>query len=75
MPELTLLADVSLERLAARRSLCPRWTNALPGRGDRLQDSMDRFQQRVLDLLTSETTQQAFRLSAEPDKRARLLWP
>ena len=68
VPELTLLADVSLERLAARRSLLTdvdrRFATA---EGRQAQESMDRFQQRALDLLTSETTQQAFRLSAEPD--------
>jgi len=32
-----------------------------------VSDSLDSFQQRALDLLTSETTQRAFRLSDEPD--------
>lgn len=68
VPELTLLADVSLERLAARRSLLSEVDQRFAGPGRARQDSMDRFQQRALDLLTSETTQQAFRLSAEPDK-------
>jgi hypothetical protein len=68
VPELTLLADVSLERLAARRSLLSEVDQRFAGPGRAAQHSMDRFQQRALDLLTSETTQQAFRLSAEPDK-------
>ncbi len=68
VPELTLLADVSLERLAARRTLLSEVDQRFAGPGRSAQDSMDRFQQRALDLLTSETTQQAFRLSAEPDK-------
>ncbi|HEY4313268.1 MAG TPA: DUF1501 domain-containing protein [Pirellulales bacterium] len=67
VPELTLLADVSLERLAARRSLLSEVDQRFSGPGRSAQDSLDRFQQRALDLLTSETTQQAFRLSAEPD--------
>ena len=68
VPELTLLADVSLERLSARKVLLSevdRQFGTAAGRA--AQQSMDRFQQRALDLLTSETTQQAFRLSAEPD--------
>ncbi|MBI2825911.1 MAG: DUF1501 domain-containing protein [Planctomycetia bacterium] len=68
VPELTLLADVSLERLAARKALLSQIDRRYAtGPGRQARDSMDRFQQRALDLLTSETTQQAFRLSAEPD--------
>ena len=68
VPELTLLADVSLERLSARKVLLSevdRQFGTAAGRA--AQQSMDRFQKRALDLLTSETTQQAFRLSAEPE--------
>ncbi|HEY1598966.1 MAG TPA: DUF1501 domain-containing protein [Pirellulales bacterium] len=68
VPELTLLADVSLERLSARRNLLSNVDRSFStAAGRQAQESMDRFQQRALDLLTSETTQQAFRLSAEPD--------
>jgi len=68
VPELTLLADVSLERLSARRTLLSEVDRRFAtADGRATQESMDRFQQRALDLLTSETTQNAFRLSAEPD--------
>jgi hypothetical protein len=69
VPELTLLADVSLERLSARKALLSQVDQQFSTAGGRVAlQSMDRFQQRALDLLTSETTQQALRLSAEPDK-------
>jgi hypothetical protein len=68
VPELTLLGDVSLERLEARRALLSEVDRRFATSSGRLtQESMDRFQQRALDLLTAETTQQAFRLSSEPD--------
>lgn len=68
VPELTLASDVSLERLAARRSLfdgLDRERSAMPVR--ETLDAMDRMQHRALDLLTSPDTQRAFRLSEEPD--------
>jgi hypothetical protein len=68
VPELTLLADVSFERLAARRQLFGRLQEYFGGGPARAAiDAMDGFQGRALDLLTSETTQRAFRISEEAD--------
>jgi len=68
IPELTLLADVSSERLALRRRLFEVVDSQLREKaGVNAADSMTGFQQRALQLLTSENTQRAFRLSEEPD--------
>ena len=68
VPEMTLMADVSQQRLAARRTLLSEVDRRFAGEtGRAVRDSLDSFQQRALDLLTSETTQRAFRLSDEPD--------
>ena len=68
IPELTLLADVSTERLALRRRLFEVVDSQLREQaGVNVADSMTGFQQRALQLLTSENTQRAFRLSEEPD--------
>ena len=68
IPELTLLADVSTERLALRRRLFETVDSQLREHaGVNAADSMTGFQQRALQLLTSENTQRAFRLSDEPD--------
>lgn len=68
IPELTLLADVSTERLALRRRLFETVDSQLREQaGVNAADSMTGFQQRALQLLTSENTQRAFRLSEEPD--------
>jgi hypothetical protein len=68
IPELTLLADVSTERLALRRRLFETVDSQLREQaGINAADSMTGFQQRALQLLTSENTQRAFRLSDEPD--------
>lgn len=64
VPELTLMDDVSQERLKARRQLFA--TAGLPAAGP-AQGEMNRMQQRAMDILSSETTQRAFRLSEEPD--------
>ncbi|HEV3342650.1 MAG TPA: DUF1501 domain-containing protein [Pirellulales bacterium] len=65
VPELTLLGDVPAERLSGRRGLRGQLGEA--GRGDTAVDTMDRFQQRAFDLLTSAATQRAFRIGEEPD--------
>jgi hypothetical protein len=68
IPELTLLADVSTERLSLRRRLFETVDSQLREQaGINAADSMTGFQQRALQLLTSENTQRAFRLSDEPD--------
>ncbi|WP_375314911.1 DUF1501 domain-containing protein [Schlesneria sp. DSM 10557] len=66
VPELTLQQEVSFDRLDARRKLfesaesAAKATSATTG-------EMTRMQSRALDLLTSETTQRAFRLTEESD--------
>jgi hypothetical protein len=68
VPELTLLADVSLDRLSARQELF----RAVEGHFDRgpgraAYDGMDGFRRRALGLLTSAGTQQALRIGDEAD--------
>ena len=68
IPELTLLADVSTERLALRRALFQEVDRQLAQRsGVTIADGMTGLQERALQLLTSDNTQRAFRLSDEPD--------
>ena len=67
VPELTLSADVSSERLGDRRDLfaaLDKQLNAAPGRA--ALEAMDSFQLQALDLLTSAQTQRAFRIAEEP---------
>jgi uncharacterized protein (DUF1501 family) len=68
IPELTLLADVSTSRLAMRRALFQEVDRQLMQQvGANPAESMSDFQQRAMQLLTSENTQRAFRLSDEPE--------
>ncbi len=68
VPELTLMADVSLERLAAREALFRTIDERFDrGPGHSAYDSMDGFRRRALSLLTSAQTQTAFHISEEPD--------
>ena len=68
VPELTLTADVNDARLALRRDLLShvveRFSRGAERRG---AESMDGFQQRAIDLLTSENAQRAFRITEESD--------
>ncbi len=67
VPELTLMADVSLERLSARQTLFRTIEEQFDcGPGRSAYDSMDGFRRRALGLLTSEQTQQALRIGDEP---------
>lgn len=67
VPELSLVADVSAERLAARRALFARLDHPLrQPAGQALVEALDGFQTRAFDLLTSTATQRAFRLDDEP---------
>lgn len=69
VPELTLLADVSLERLSARQALFRTIGEQFDrGPGRAAYDSMDGFRRRALSLLTSQRTQQALRIGDEPRK-------
>jgi hypothetical protein len=68
VPELSLLADVSLARLDRRRALFELIDRQLAKRQTRTSlDAMDQFQQRALELLTSVQTQRAFRISDESE--------
>ena len=62
--ELSLQTEVSNQRLAARRQLLEA-TGIAPVGGRSAQGEMSRMQERALDLLSSEETQRAFRLSEE----------
>jgi hypothetical protein len=69
VPELTLTSDVMDQRLASRRGLFSRLDRGRPASAGRDSlDAMDKFQHRALDLLTSEETQRAFRISEEPQQ-------
>lgn len=66
VPELTLQNDINSNRLAARRRLF----DVADGTVEQVSASgeMSRMQSRAMDLLTSERTQRAFRLTEESDK-------
>jgi hypothetical protein len=63
MPELGLGADISSNRLAARRHLLDRLRS---GADDRSTQEMSGFQSKAFDLLASAATQKAFQLDREP---------
>ncbi len=68
VPELTLLADVSVERLSARQTLFREIDERFErGPGRTAYDGMDGFRRGALKLLTSEGTQAALRIGDEPD--------
>jgi len=67
VPELTLRTGVSAERLDVRRSLFRDLDRQLAAAA-RPPATLDRFQQRAFDLLTSPATQRAFRIGQESDK-------
>jgi hypothetical protein len=66
VPELTLRAGVSAERLEVRRALF-RELDRRAAAAEQAGGAMDSFQQRALDLLSSPETQRAFRIADEPD--------
>ena len=66
VPELSLQNEVSSDRLAARRRLFE-MSEASIESGPSTSREMVRMQSRALDLLTSERTQRAFRLTDETD--------
>jgi hypothetical protein len=66
VPELTLLADVSVERLSARQALFREIDERFErGPGRSAYDGMDGFRRRALNLLTSERTQRALHIGEE----------
>jgi hypothetical protein len=67
VPELTLATEVSIERLALRGQLLTSLNEqASQARVQSAFETMNRFQQRALDVLTSETVRNAFRIDNEP---------
>ncbi|WP_010584651.1 DUF1501 domain-containing protein [Schlesneria paludicola] len=66
VPELTLQNEVSADRLTARRRLFETADGSV-AQGPSASKEMSRMQARALDLLTSEHTQRAFRLTDESD--------
>jgi hypothetical protein len=66
VPELTLQNEVTSDRLAARRRLFETAGVSFEN-GPSASQEMKRMQSRALDLLTSENTQRAFRLTEESD--------
>jgi hypothetical protein len=68
VPELTLQSEISAARLAERRQLFATLGAQLPLRKDRsAATEMTAMQGRSMDLLSSEQTQRAFRLTDETD--------
>jgi hypothetical protein len=69
VPELTLVGDVSLQRLGTRQALFEQIDGHFEtGPGRATYDSMESFRRRALSLLTSAETQKALKISEEPDK-------
>lgn len=68
VPEFALATDVSVERLAHRGQLLTSLNgNLQTAQGRAAFDTLNRFQQRALDVLTGETVRNAFRLEQESD--------
>jgi Protein of unknown function (DUF1501) len=69
VPELTLQADISAQRLEVRRALYEQLQSNVSAQfGGNSAASMSAFQARAIDLLTAPATQRAFQISREPDK-------
>ena len=63
VPEFTLQSDVSIERVARRGELLASFNGGFDARENRAAfDTMGRYQQRALDVLTGERVRGAFRL-------------
>ncbi|MBW3543917.1 MAG: DUF1501 domain-containing protein, partial [Planctomycetes bacterium] len=65
VPELTLRTGIDARRLEVRRALYDDLDRRVNEASARKALAMDSFQQRALDLLTSEDTQRAFRIEEE----------
>ena len=65
VPELTLQTEVTTNRLQTRRQLFEATGLSSPGDGRSAAVEMSQMQARALDILSSEQTQRAFRLSDE----------
>jgi len=67
VPEFTLQRDVSTARLSGRGHLLSNLNAKLLGESSSQLGAMSRFQQQAVDILTSKSTQDAFRISQEAD--------
>ena len=67
VPEFTLTQDVSPQRLANRSHLLSDLNARLLGESSSQLGAMTRFQQQAADILTSKSTQDAFRIAREAD--------
>ena len=65
VPEFTLKNDVSVERMTARSELLAQLNARILGESKSPLRAMNRFQQQAADMLTSRTTQDAFRIERE----------
>lgn len=68
LPSTAMLPDITADRLDRRRSLLQQFDHSVASlESSRMTVSLDHFQQRVFDLLTSTKTRSAFDLSQESD--------
>lgn len=67
VPEFTLQQDVPTARMANRSELLSDLNVHLRGESAAPLQAMNRFQQQASDILTSKSTQAAFRIEQEPD--------
>ncbi|HLJ09708.1 MAG TPA: DUF1501 domain-containing protein, partial [Planctomycetaceae bacterium] len=79
LPSMDGLADVTADRLDARRSLLGQLNHSLAAvEASRAAQGMNHFQQKVFSLLTSAKTRAAFDLAREPqsmlDRYGRHVW-
>jgi hypothetical protein len=69
VPEVSLVSDVSADRLVQRGRLLEQVGRTLDsGPAQRAVDAVDRFQRRALDILLSDRTRRAVRIGDEPDR-------
>lgn len=67
VPEFTLESDIPTRRLTNRSQLLSNLNRHLPGDSAAPLLAMNRFQQQAADILTSQSTQAAFRIERESD--------
>ena len=68
LPELSLSADVDPGRFDARKQMATKLGTAASANPDRTLADMDGFRAKAYDLLTAQTTREAFRLDKEPPR-------
>jgi Protein of unknown function (DUF1501) len=67
VPEFSLQDDIPTSRLTNRSELLSHLNSHLRGESAAPLQAMNRFQQQAADILTSKSTQAAFRIEQEPD--------